>query len=393
MTADPANPHDPPPRSERGFIEHIPGTQPFSPVAPAPVQKGVGIVGLHEGRTLLLSMNRVSHARAVAGCDLSVEKLEASRRERPDLFYTADYAELLAREDVEIVALYTPDPMHGEQIVRAFDAGKDVLCTKPLINSMADAVRVVAAARRTGRRLMVGQSTRFFEPFLRQREDFEQGAFGDLELVDAHYLHRMDWYYRKSPWAATQTDWVFLGLSHPLDLLRWYLGPIDTVFAFGSRSALGQRHGVAGFDVYTVNARSADGRMGRALGHYGCHELPSARNCIELMLYGSKGTSLAQYHDMRYLKTADDGTEVTADSLYALRHYYFNSEVHGMHYGEFANYLEHFSRALIEGTPHAPDLRQGIEVFCLMEAVRRSSLCGEPVAVAPLLLEAGLTDA
>lgn len=59
-------------------------------------------------------------------------------------------------------------------------------------------------------------------------------------------------------------------------------------------------------------------------------------NCIELMLYGDRGTSLAQYHDMKYIATAHDNTEVTEDHLYAGRHYYFNSEVHGMHYGEFA---------------------------------------------------------
>ncbi len=372
------------------FITHIPGIQPFQPAEPAPVQKGVGVLGLHEGRTLLLAMNRVAHARPVAACDLSPEKIAATRRELPDLFYTSEYDELLKRPDVDIVAIYTPDQQHGEHIARAFAAGKDVLCTKPLVNSLDDAARILAAGRASGRKLMVGQSTRFFEPFQRQRRDFAAGACGDLELADAHYIHRMDWFYEKSPWAATETDWVFLGLSHPLDLLRWYLGPIESVHAFGRRSDLGARFGVQGFDLYTVNVRSADGRLGRALGHYGCHELPSARNCIELMLYGSRGTSLAQYHDMRYLRTAPDGTEVREDSLYALRHYYFNSEVHGMHYGEFANYLEHFARALVDGTPHAPGLEEGVEVVCLMEAARRSARSGEPVALAPLLEQVGL---
>ena len=46
---------------------------------------------------------------------------------------------------------------------------------------------------------------------------------------------------------------------------------------------------------------------------------------------------------MRYIHTAPDGSEITEDPLYALRHYYFNSEVHGMHYGEFANYAEYFA--------------------------------------------------
>jgi hypothetical protein len=133
--------------------------------------------------------------------------------------------------------------------------------------------------------------------------------------------------------------------------------------------------------VYVVNVIAQDGRIGRAMGHYGCHELPRARNCIELMLYGSKGTSLAQYHDMRYVHTSEDNTEIVEDHLYAGRHYYFNSEVHGMHYGEFANYADYFAGALIDGVDYSPGLEEGIETVCVMEAVRRSAVSGGPVDV------------
>jgi predicted dehydrogenase len=377
-----------------GFIQHIPGIRREEPRPPAPVQKRIGVIGLHEGRTLVLGLERATQARAVAACDVSAEKIEAARRERPDLFYTSEYAELLARPDVDIVAIYTPDPLHGTHIAQAFEAGKDVICTKPLVNSVADARLILEAGRRTGRKLLVGQSTRFFEPFQRQRRAFEAGEVGELELLDAHYIHRMDWFYEKSPWAATETDWIFLGMSHPIDLLRWYLGPIEEVEALGRRSALGARYGLAGFDIYIVNARGASGKIGRAMGNYGVYELPTARNCIELVLYGAGGTSLAQYHDMRYVHTAPNGDEVTEDALYALRHYYFNSEVHGMHYGEFANYAEYFAGALLAGTPYSPDLEEGLETFCVMEAVRRSAAAGgKPVAVAPLMAEIGLTAA
>jgi predicted dehydrogenase len=82
--------------------------------------------------------------------------------------------------------------------------------------------------------------------------------------------------------------------------------------------------------------------------------------------------------------------EITEDCLYAGRHYYFNSEVHGMHYGEFANYAEYFARALMSNAPYSPDLEEGLETFCLMEAVRRSSLEGRSVEVAPIMAEIGL---
>lgn len=373
-----------------GFIKHIPGTNPIPDKPRHPKSKGLGVVGLHEGRTLLLAMNRTGAVHPVAGCDLSEEKLAASRAELPGLFYTADYAELLRRKDVDIVAIYTPDSVHGEQIVKAFEAGKDVICTKPLVNSFDDARRILEAGRRTGRRLLVGQSTRFFEPFRRQRAAFDRGDLGRPELVDAHYIHRMDWYYAKSPWVAKDTDWVFLGLSHPIDLVRWYLGRIRSVQALASTSALGLEHKLAGPDIYVVNAVAEDGRLGRAMGHYGCHELPTARNCIELMLYGTKSTSRAQYHDMKHTYLAPDGTEVTEDFLYAGRQYYFNSEVHGMHYGEFANYAEHFALALIEGRDASPSLEEGVETFCVMEAVRRSAKSGAPVEVAELLRAVGL---
>lgn len=365
---------------------------------------GFGVLGLHEGRTLLKALSptaagptaleplvRTRRSRAVAGCDARPDRVEEARRERPDLFYTARYDELLGHPEVEVVAVYTPDHLHAEHAIQAFEAGKHVLCTKPLVTSLADGRRVLEAARRSGRRLLVGQSTRFFEPFMRQRAAFERGDLGDLELADAHYVHRMDWFYDKSPWAASSTDWVFLGMSHPLDLLRWYLGPIESVAAHGATSALGRRHGLRGFDIYTVNVVSRDGRLGRAMGHYGLHELPRARNAIELVLYGSSGTSLAQYHDMRYLHTAPDGSEVLEDALYARRAYYFNQETHGMHYGEFANYAEHFADALLEGTPHHPDLEEGLETVCLMEGARRSAVSGgSPVEVGPLLEEVGL---
>lgn len=374
-----------------GFITHIPGTNPVHRPDPHPGSKGVGVLGLHEGRTLLLSLaTRTTFARPVAGCDLNPEKLAACRDELPGLYYTDSFERMLERSDVEIVAIYTPDSSHAEHVERAFAAGKDVICTKPLANSLADARRILVAGERTGRRLMVGQSTRFFEPFRRQRRDFEADRFGNVELADAHYIHRMDWYYDKSPWAATDTDWVFLGLSHPIDLLRWYLGPIDSVHALASRSALGRERGVTGSDIYAVNVHARTGAVGRAMGHYGCRELPTARNCIELMLYGDRGTSLAQYHDMKYIATAPDNTEVTEDHLYAGRHFYFNSEVHGMHYGEFANYADHFARAIIEGTPASPDLREGVESVCVMEAVRRSAATGQSVSVGPFLAEVGL---
>jgi predicted dehydrogenase len=384
------------------MVEQLPTGRPIVGQRPttaslAPEKRlGVGVVGLHEGRTLLVALKHTGFCQAAAGCDLSDEKLAEAKQIHPDLFLTKNFDELLKRPDVHIVAIYTPDSLHAAQIAVAFRAGKHVICTKPLINDLAQAGPLLAAAAETAARgavsprLQVGQSTRFFEPFRRQRADFEAGRLGRVELVDAHYNHRMDWFYDKSPWSLAETDWAFLGLSHPLDLIRWYLGSIAEVHAYGMHTALGRRYGVKGHDAYVVNVRAADGRLGRVLGNYGITELSAARSVIECFLMGDAGTSLASYPDLEYVHLAADASEVHEDYHHALTGYYFRHELKGMHYGEFANYADYFARAILENTPNSPDLREGLETVCLMEAVRQSAQAGRPVELAPLLQSAGL---
>ncbi|MEA2584268.1 MAG: hypothetical protein QOF33_2353 [Thermomicrobiales bacterium] len=61
-----------------------------------------------------------------------------------------------------------------------------------------------------------------------------------------------------------------------------------------------------------------------------------------------------------------------------------------MHYGEFSNYAERFAAALLEDRPNYPDLEEGIETFCMMDAIRRSAQTGQPVSLAPVLADVGL---
>jgi predicted dehydrogenase len=340
---------------------------------------GLGVVGLHEGLTELIAMRASGLCRAVAGCDLSEEKCQAAAEAVPGIFVTDDYDAMLARKDVQIVAIYTPDSFHAEHIEKAFRAGKHVICTKPLVNDPTQAERLRKAARETGMRLQVGQSTRFGEPFQRQREMFEAGAIGEVEVVDAHYNHRMDWYYEKSPWTIDTTHWAYLGLSHPVDLVRWYLGPIREVHAFGTVTELGRRYGMATPDAITVNLVGENGRIGRVLGNYGFHELPKARALIECLLMGSKGTSLARYPELRFTYHDERGVEIEEDFEHAMAGYYYRHELKGMHYGEFCNYTDYFASRLVSGESNSPDLEEGLTSISVMRAIVESLETGRPV--------------
>ncbi len=345
---------------------------------------GIGVVGLHEGHTLLVALRASGLCRSVAGCDLAEAKRAEAELAVEGLFTTADYDELLARPDVQIVAIYTPDNFHAEHIERAFKAGKHVICTKPLINDPNDAQRLRDAAQKYNRRLQVGQSTRFYEPFLRQRELYEEGRFGEAEVVDAHYNHRMDWYYEKSPWTIQDTHWAYLGLSHPVDLIRWYLGPIKEVHAVGTVTNLGSKYGAKTPDAICVNLVAESGRIGRVLGNYGFHELPKARALIECFLMGSKGTSLARYPDLRFTYHDDNGVEIEEDYHHALSGYHYRHELKGMHYGEFCNYTDYFASKLISGESNSPDLEEGLSSINTMRAIVESLETGRTTSVVHL---------
>lgn len=330
---------------------------------------GVGVLGLHEGHTMLVALRSSGLCRAVAGCDLSESCRRGALDASPGIRVYEDYAEMLADAEVQIVAIYTPDHLHAEHIAAAFRAGKHVICTKPLLNSLEYASTLKQLSSETGRRLQVGQSTRFYETFQRQREGFEKGDLGQIEVVDAHYNHRMDWWYEKSPWTIEHTHWAYLGLSHPVDLVRWYLGEIVEVQAMGTRTELGRRYGMKTPDAIVVNLRSKDGRLGRVLGNYGINEMPGARSMIECWLMGSKGSSLARYPELDWTRVGADGIEVAEDLGHAFAGYHYRHELKGMHYGEFCNYADYFASKLLSGEPNTPDLVEGLDTMRVMQAV------------------------
>ena len=71
---------------------------------------------------------------------------------------TTDFNELVDRDDIDIVGIYTPGPLHCEHIVAALEAGKHVMVTKSMVYTMEEVERVVDAVDRTGQVLLVGKA-------------------------------------------------------------------------------------------------------------------------------------------------------------------------------------------------------------------------------------------
>jgi predicted dehydrogenase len=161
--------------------------------------------------------------------------------------------------------------------------------------------------------------------------------------------------------------------------VRWYLGSIEEVHAFGTITAVGDKQGMKTPDAITVNLKAKNGRIGRVLGNYGWHELPRARSLIECHLMGSLGTSVARYPELRYTYTSSNGAEVEEDFDHSMAGFYYRHELKGMHYGEFANYADYFTSKLLSGAPNSPDLAEGLETVLVMRAIVESLETGRSV--------------
>lgn len=106
------------------------------------------------------------------------------------------YDELLTDPGVELVVIAAPTQLHADWTVQALEAGKDVLCEKPVARDLAECDRMAEAQRRTGRRLVVFQNRRFTPAFRKVREVAASGALGELVLVRSSwcmYRRRWDW--------------------------------------------------------------------------------------------------------------------------------------------------------------------------------------------------------
>lgn len=330
---------------------------------------GLGVVGLGMGRhALALDDDPASRLGVRAICDADPALLAAVGAQHPRVpFATDEYRRLIDRPDVDIVAIYTPDHLHVQHVRDALQAGKHVVCTKPMVVSLEQAKEVVRLVRASGRKFMVGQTCRFVPRFMVAKQLYDDGDLGHPLFAEAHYVHDMRPVMDRTPWRhEAPQDLLYGGACHPVDLLRWFFGDVAEVFCYAGRSGMDARYAAHGrHDNFLINLTFENGVIARILAAFGLVEPPMPM--LELGIFGSKGSFVGD----RYVL---DKLPLRPESQLA-----FRAETgHGR---EVWRYLRDFERCVLADTRPSIDEIEGAKCIATCAAVAESIQTGLPARV------------
>ncbi|MBC7782576.1 MAG: Gfo/Idh/MocA family oxidoreductase [Burkholderiales bacterium] len=198
---------------------------------------GTGVVGEWHVKLLPTFPN----AKLVAVCDVDGAKA-AEKLKKNNITGVAVYtseAEMLAKEQIDIVHVCTPSGDHLAPAIMAMEAGKNVITEKPMEIKLDRIEKMHAVAKEKGVRIAGIFQNRWNESNRTIKKAVEEGRFGTLSFGACYTpWYRTDGYYRDGGWRGT---WAMDGGGaimnqsvHAIDLLQWIMGPIKVVSAHAS---------------------------------------------------------------------------------------------------------------------------------------------------------------
>ncbi len=212
----------------------------------------------------------------VAVCDnnagrmaVAVKRIGATGASEPRPFMAADFDRMIRETKPQFVIVTTTDATHDEYIIRALDAGCDVITEKPMTTTAEKAQRILDAVKRSGRHIRVTFNYRYSPPRSQIKELLMNGEIGDVLSVDFTWLlntkHGADYFRRWHSNKAISGGLMVHKSTHHFDLVNWWLGASpELVHAFGSRQ------------FYTPAMAK---RMGLDSHHQRCLTCPEKQKC------------------------------------------------------------------------------------------------------------------
>lgn len=201
--------------------------------------------------------------------DTSSERREAAGS-RFGARASAHIEDALADAEVDAVDLCLPHYLHAPMAIRALEAGKHVLCEKPLAISLEEADKMIEAADHAGKVLMVGENIRYDSAFLKIRDLLEEGAIGEVSLAQItrdvwmteQDLQERPWFQRE----GTAGGGIMMsGGVHDLEKARMLFGEISHISAVRAPQ---RQWGMEGDDTSVAMVRFTSGAVGTIVESY-----------------------------------------------------------------------------------------------------------------------------
>ncbi|WP_318615697.1 Gfo/Idh/MocA family oxidoreductase [Sporosarcina sp. YIM B06819] len=210
----------------------------------------IGCGGIAQGKHLPSLSKLTKTVELVAFCDIEIEKAESAAKQYgiADAKVYEDYKELLKDTSIDVIHVLTPNISHAEISIASMEAGKHVLCEKPMAKTAAEAAEMVEVAKRTGKKLTIGYNNRYKSESQHLHKITSRGDLGEIYFAKAHAVRRR----------AVPTWGVFLDEekqgggplidigTHALDLTLWMMNNYKPKAVMGSvHHKLGKKENAA----------------------------------------------------------------------------------------------------------------------------------------------------
>ncbi len=248
---------------------------------------GCGIIASWHARAI----QSIPEAELVAVADVVEEKAKKLGEDFGVDWYK-DFRDLLAREDVDIVNICVPSGLRRDIAVPSAEAGKHVLCEKPLEVTLEKADEIIRAARENGVKLGVIFQSRFSDGARLLRKALDKGKFGRLVYGEATVKWwRTQEYYDSAGWRGT---WALDGGGalmnqgiHAVDFLQWLMGDVESLFAY---TGLLAHERIEVEDTQIASIRFRNGALGSIICMTSAY--PGYHKRIEI--YGNRGSAILE---------------------------------------------------------------------------------------------------
>lgn len=342
----------------------------------------VGVIGVGGiARTHIPGWMASEDAELAAGSDVSQEVLEAWGQEHGVQKLYADPNDMFADPDIDIVDVCTPNNYHAPLSIAALNAGKHVICEKPLAPTPDQVKEMIAARDKSGKLLMCAQSSRFAGASLAMKAEVDKGVLGDV-------YHARCWMLRRSG-VPGRPGFIMKQHSgggpcidigvHVLDLTLWLMGNPKPVAVTGvARAELAHQPGAfstmgrgAGdisdaFDVEDFAAAFVRFENGATLVLETSWMLHHGQDSDrQIWLYGTKGGAHLPKGEIYY-----SDNQQKQHYNYVLKNTEDRMKSHALECVEFA-------RAVAQGYPSPVPAEQSLQVMAILDGIYRSQVSGK----------------